>query len=459
VKKATRPPLFPRWIVALGAIGLVGLAVYALRSVLTPIAIAFFIAYLLDPLVDRFEKMKIPRALGIVIVLAGAFLVIGLFFVITIPMIVSDLGEFFAGLPEKLALLESSLRPTLESAGIQIPHSVNEAIELLRSQSGNEDVAGTAGTAMGAAKEVLGWVVGGTFSILGAVAGAVVIAVISFYLLYDFDHIVVAIRDLIPQRVRPFVVEVSSEVDQTMSRYIRGQLLVMLILGGLYGILFSIIGVKLAILIGIIAGALSFIPYVGSATALVLALLMCLLDFDGSWSKMLWVVGAYAVIQILDGFLITPKILGGRVGLAAVWVLIALMIGGALFGFLGVLLAVPAAAVAKVFIVRALAWYKGSKYYLSDEPMGPAGVAAKRIIDQVEARTAAARGTSIPPSEEKLRGLEDAIREAAEQHEESVEEGTPDAETGAEPEEGFAQRSDRESDAPAGDGTEPKGKP
>jgi predicted PurR-regulated permease PerM len=424
VKKASRP-LFPRWLVALAVIGLAGFLVYALRSVLTPIAIAFGIAYVLDPLVDKFERMKLPRALGIVIVLLGAFTIIALFFVITIPLIVSDLGDFFSGLPDKLASLEESLRPTLESAGIQIPHSVSEAIELLQAQSGEEGSGDFAKDAVGTAMGVVEWALGGTLSVIGAIFGAVVIAVISFYLLYDFDHIVAAIRDLIPQRVRPFVVEVSSEVDRTMSRYIRGQLLVMLILGTLYAVLFSIIGVKLAILIGIIAGALSFIPYVGSATALVLALLMCLLDFDGSWSKMLWVAGAYALIQILDGFLITPKILGGRVGLAAVWVLIALMIGGALFGFLGVLLAVPAAAVAKVFIVRAVAWYKKSKYYLSEEPIGPRSRATQKIIAEVEAATHGAplevdgrAPADMPAMEERaeLNKLEHAIREAAENH-------------------------------------------
>lgn len=436
MKKARRP-IFPRWLVALAILGLVGFLVFQLRSVLTPIAMAFGIAYVLDPLVDKFERMKLPRALGIVIVLLGAFVIVGLFFAITIPLIVSDLGDFFTGLPDKLAELEESLKPALESAGVQIPHSISEAIELLQQQSGQETSSDFAKGAMGTAAGVLEWALGGTMSIIGAILGAVVIAVISFYLLYDFDHIVAAIRDLIPQRIRPFVVEVSSEVDQTMSRYIRGQLLVMLILGTLYAVAFSIIGVKLAILIGIIAGALSFIPYVGSATALVLALLMCLLDFDGSWSKMLWVGGAYALIQVLDGFLVTPKILGGRVGLAAVWVLIALMIGGALFGFLGVLLAVPAAAIAKVFIVRALAWYKKSHYYLSEEPIGPRSRAALKIIDEFEAAThpssldagpSKAKSDAADPDNDKdeITKLEDAIREAAEQHTPESESKPPD---------------------------------
>jgi predicted PurR-regulated permease PerM len=183
----------------------------------------------------------------------------------------------------------------------------------------------------------------------------------------------VAVRDLVPHGVRPFVVDVAKEIDQVLGQFIRGQLTVMLILAVLYAVGYSIAGVRLAVVIGIVAGALAFIPYVGGAVAIGLALLMCLLDFQGV-DQILWVLAIYGVVQLLESFVITPKIMGETVGLSAVWVLLALMIGGELFGFSGVLLAVPAAAVAKIFVVRAVAWYRKSAVFLEGAPAAvPAG--------------------------------------------------------------------------------------
>ena len=181
----------------------------------------------------------------------------------------------------------------------------------------------------------------------------------------------------------------------------RGQLSVMVLLGILYAVGYSIAGIKLAIVIGILAGLVSFIPYVGSALALVLALLVVALDTQ-SWVQALSVVGVYAVIQILEGFVITPKIVGEKVGLAAVWVLIALMVGGELFGFFGVLIALPVAAVGKVFVVRAVAWYKKSDWYLHAGSSPGAAMAILKeegLRDSASVRDAKAAAEREEPSD------------------------------------------------------------
>jgi len=162
--------------------------------------------------------------------------------------------------------------------------------------------------------------------------------------------------------VRPMVVEIASEIDAVLGQFVRGQLLVMIAMGTLYAVAYSLAGVRLAIPIALVAGLLAFIPYVGSGSALTMALLMSVVDWTG-WTKPVLVVLAYAVCQFLEGFVVVPRIVGDKVGLPAVWVLVALMIGGEVFGFLGVLLAVPVAAVVKIFVVRGLASYRASDLY------------------------------------------------------------------------------------------------
>ncbi len=379
---------FPRWGWALAGLALAGLAVYALRETLTPILFAFGIAYLLDPLVDRFEARGIPRALGIAILLAltlGALALVGL---LVVPSVVREVVAFGQELPARVERLRGVVEPWLVAHGIPVPHSIDELRQLVQpaaGEGGNGEIASRAAGALGAIGE---WILGGTGSVVGVIGTVLVVPVFAFYLLSDFDRMTAAIRELVPWRYRALVVDVATEVDQVLGQFVRGQLLVMLILAILYSVAYSIVGIRLAIPIGIVAGLLSFIPYVGGATALILALLMCALSWQGWW-QVAGVGVAYGIIQILEGFVITPRIVGEKVGLAAVWVLVALMVGGELFGFVGVLLAVPSAAVAKIFVVRALAHYKESRLYREGGPeQAGALVAMLEREDEREAREA-----------------------------------------------------------------------
>ncbi|MBC8067369.1 MAG: AI-2E family transporter [Deltaproteobacteria bacterium] len=357
-----RTRIFPRWVIALAGIVLVGLVIWALRGVLTPVFFAFLIAYMLDPLVDRLERRRIPRSFGIVLLLTAVLGALALFMVFAIPSIARDVSRFAAELPGALRNLLARIEPTLAGIGVPVPHSFDEALAQLGMDS--SELAKNAAKPAGV---VLGFLVGGTGTVLGMVATLLIVPVFAFYLLHDFDRMTAAVRELIPPHWRPFVLDVIGEVDFMLGQFVRGQITVMVLLAILYAVAYSIIGVRLAVVIGVAAGLLSFIPYVGGATALGLALLMSLIDWHGPM-QLVWVGIAYAIIQVLEGFVITPRVLGDKVGLSPIWVLFALMVGGELFGFLGVMLALPAAAVAKIFFVRGVSWYRKSEFFRTARP-------------------------------------------------------------------------------------------
>jgi predicted PurR-regulated permease PerM len=358
-----REIVLPRAAYSVGAILLGGYAVYWLRDVLTPIFLAFSLAYLLDPLVDRLEAWKVPRPAGIAIVLIGVLGAVALFLGLVVPGIAADVAGVIRELPTQLAALWARLMPWLEQRGIEVPHSTAEWIERL-----NALASEAASTILGPAGNALGSLLGGTLSVLGSVAAALVVVVLAVYLLNDFDRITAGLKELIPLRWRGTVTHYARDIDQMLSHFLRGQLTVMAILAVLYGGAYALLGVRLAVPIGIIAGILNFIPYLGSGFALVAGLLMSLLDGWHFW-QLIGVVLAYTAVQTLEGFVITPRIVGHTVGLSEIWVLVALFVGAELFGFLGVLLAVPAAAVVKIFVAPALRYYRRTALFRDTPPV------------------------------------------------------------------------------------------
>lgn len=342
-----------------GAAILLGVVLYALRDVLTPIFLAFTIAYILDPVVDRLEAWKVPRALAVAIVLFAFTGLIALFLLLVIPEVIRDVTGMVRELPGHAKRLMEKVTPFLERQGVRVPHTADEWIAQLKSKA--DSVSASQLAPVGTA---LKGVIGGTVSALGAFFGALIVPILAVYFLFDFDHLVEGVHSLVPTRYRDTVASYAREIDQTLSHFMRGQLTVMVILAVLYGGAYALLGVRLAIPIGIAAGILNFVPYVGGAFALVAGVLMTLIG-GGGFGQLAGVVAAYAVVQTLEGFVITPRIVGESVGLKEIWVLLALFVGGEVFGFLGVLLAVPAAAVIKIFVHRALARYRLSELYLA----------------------------------------------------------------------------------------------
>lgn len=374
-RAARREVVFTRGVYVAALVLIAGWIVYQLRAVLTPLFLAFAIAYVLDPLVDLLERLKLPRAVAIVLVMVTSLALVVGSLVLVVPGLVAEVAGVVRELPKHASAALAKLEPWLLQYDIHLPHTTREWMDQLE---GKADVA--AGTVLGSIGGALGWLVGGTVSVVGAVVAALIVPVFAVYLLYDFDRLMAGTRDLIPLRHRAKVVAYAKEIDHVLGRFLRGQLIVMVILAVLYGGAYSALGVRLAIPIGIVAGMLNFIPYLGSAFALIAGLLMCAIG-GGGLGQLIGVVAAYAVVQSLEGFVITPRVVGQTVGLRDVWVLLALFVGGEIFGFLGVLLALPLAAVAKVFIVHAVAHYRTTDMFSSPAPALPENPAAPEASD------------------------------------------------------------------------------
>jgi predicted PurR-regulated permease PerM len=337
---------------------------YALRSVLTPLFLAFAIAYVLNPVVSKLQAWRIPRPAGVALILLSGLGVLVALVALVLPAVASDIASVAVELPRKLSATLASLEPWLTARGVHVPHTTTEWVQRL---GANADKL--AATMLAPAGGFLSGLLAGVFTMAGSIAAVLVVPVLSVYFLADFDRITAGIGNLAPRRYRRTVVDYAKQIDAALSPFLGGQLLVMLIMGVLYGVAYAALGVRLALPIGILAGTLSFIPYLGSATALIAGLAMSLLGGFHP-GQLLGVVIAYAIIQMLEGFVIAPRIMGKTVGLKEMWVLIAVFVCGEIFGFLGVLLAVPAAAVAKIFLSRAVDIYHESDLYLE----GPASL-------------------------------------------------------------------------------------
>jgi predicted PurR-regulated permease PerM len=264
-------------------------------------------------------------------------------------------------MPIYINYLKETTVPWLEkNLEINVPLSLGEALDQL-----GRNLSKIAPKLIGPATTILSRVFGGTFSFFSILIATFMFPLFLFFLLKDFPKIVEAVNGLIPLRNRTGLAQLGKEVDLSLSAFLHGQFTVMLVLAALYSIGYSIVGVPVAIGLGLLTGVLCFIPYVGAATGFILALLLALLDLKG-FSSVAGVVCVFAAVQLLDATIITPKILGGKLGLRPLWIIIALMAGGELFGFLGVLLAVPTTAVLKVVISHTLYRYKNSNLYLSE---------------------------------------------------------------------------------------------
>jgi predicted PurR-regulated permease PerM len=371
--------------IVLGVLG-AGYVLYWLRSVLTPLFLAFAIAYVLDPVIDRFEAWKLPRPAGIAIVLVGLLGAVSAFVALVLPVVASDIAAVARELPSKISALIASADPWLTQHGIKVPHTTTEWMEKLGANAN-----AMASSILAPAGGFLSAVLASGFSMVGSVVAALVVPVLSVYFLNDFDRITAGVRKHLPRRYRAVVTEYAREIDRALSHFVRGQLTVMAIMAVLYGTAYSILGVRLALPIGLISGTLSFIPYLGSAFALTSGLLMSLLG-GFQPGQLIGVIIAYTIVQTLEGFVIAPRVMGKTVGIPDMWILIALFVGGEIFGFLGVLLAVPTAAVIKIFLARAVDYYHESELYLD----GPASLRSIPPADPF--RTSSAPPTPPPPS-------------------------------------------------------------
>ncbi len=351
-----------RWAITFGVVATVGVAVlWLLKGALTPLAVAFVLAYLFDPIIDRFEARRVGRSVAIFLLLGAAIVLTLVFATLVVPKMQDDLVALSEALPGYVDRALGSVAPTLEKTlGIALPHSVQGALERVRD-------AGLS-IPLDTLREWLGRAVVVATGTVGSLVALLLIPVFAYYLLVDFDRVTTRLLGVVPRRHQSYVAEKARTVDRLLAGFIRGQLTVCLLLAVLYSAGFAVIGIELAIVIGLTAGALAIIPYVGNAVALTAASLMCVLEF-GFDHHLALVVAWYVLVQTLEGFVITPRIVGRKLDMHPMTVIVALLIGGDLLGFFGLLIAVPLAAVLQVFARELLEGYRRSPLYLGGDAL------------------------------------------------------------------------------------------
>jgi predicted PurR-regulated permease PerM len=340
------------------------LALQLFASILLPFVAAAGIAYVLDPATSRLTRAGVPRGLAALLMIVAVLAAALLFALLLYPVILSQLGLLIGRVPEYVMLLQGWARETLthlqERFGSQV---VDDKLRDL--------VGGQAGAMLSFLASALSRVIGGGFALFNVVSLIVVTPVVAFYLLRDWPGVVARVDSWLPRRYAEVIRAQVREVDRILSAWVRGQALCCLILALFYAAALSLVGLDLGLIVGLAAGVLSFIPYVGSITGGLASIGLALAQFPG-WHGVIMVCVVLVVGQILEGYVIYPRFLGDRVELPAVWVIFALFAGGAAFGFLGIMLAVPIAATIGVLCRFWLRRYLSSQLYL-DPPTGRPG--------------------------------------------------------------------------------------
>ena len=336
--------------------------VWLLAPILTPFVFAALLGWLGDPLVDRIEAAGRSRNTAVILVFSVMVLVLVLALLILVPLIERQILTLVASLPRYREWIFDTALPWLEQrTGLQL-RAWFDAGRILETVRAHWQEAG------GFAATLLGYLSRSGFAVLGWIANLVLLPVLTFFFLRDWDLLVARVASLVPRDHLPTVSRLARESDVVLGGFLRGQLLVMLILGVFYGVGLWLVGLDLGLLIGFIAGLLTFVPYLGPASGIVLGVIAALMEY-GDWPHVLGVLAVFGVGQVVETYLLTPKLVGDRIGLHPMAVIFAVMAGGVLFGFLGMLLALPVAAVANVMLRFAEDRYTHSRLYAGEHPV------------------------------------------------------------------------------------------
>ncbi len=346
------------WL-ALALVLLVGWLMYLLAPILTPFVIAALLAYLGDPLTDRLQALGLPRTWAVVVVFSGLLLVLAAIITVLVPVISEQIKALADAIPRYVDWANTVVIPWVaRRLAIDISQFDLDALRTTLSQNIRE--------AGGAAANILSYITRSGVLLVGWILNLLLIPVVAFYLLRDWDLLVESIRSLLPRRIEPTITDLAREANDVLSAFVRGQFLVMIALGTIYSTGLGLAGVEFALLIGLFAGLVSFVPYLGVIVGLALASVAVLFQTQDVL-QLTWVILVFGIGQLLEGFVLTPWLVGDRIGLHPVVVIFAVLAGGQLFGFFGVLLALPAAAVLAVLVRYARARYVASTLYGSDE--------------------------------------------------------------------------------------------
>ncbi len=329
-------------------------SVYALRSVLLPFVAGIIIGYLLDPWATRIEKWGINRTLASVLVMLILILILVPALIALFSVIDSQVGHFISVVPDYLSSFAKKIEPVFAN--------LQERFPALEADKIREYLRGNIANSLKLAGNLMRRLITGGFALVNILSLLLITPIVAFYMLRDWDKFIAQVDGLLPQKSKKSVEKQAREIDRILSSFIRGQLSVCVLLGTFYAVGLYVVGLDLGVLVGFLAGIISFIPYVGSITGFLLSILIAFAQFD-SLMPVVQVIGVFAVGQFIEGNFLTPNLVGDSVGLHPVWIMFALLAGGVLLGFLGLMIAVPVAAVIGVIIRHAINNYKASSLY------------------------------------------------------------------------------------------------
>lgn len=343
------------WISA----GLIGVALlYALSPILAPFLLAAILAYICNPIADRLENMGLPRSVAVVVVLVALLGLISGLILIVLPLVYEETMIIVARAPEGIRLANEKLSPWLrQHFGLRIKF---DSLSLQKLATGNWD------TVQPMLEYLYESIKHGGAALFGLVVNLMLAPVVMFYLLLDWDSVLSRMDRVVPRPWHPKVSQVAGDIHAMLSQYLRGQALVMVTLAVYYVLALWAAGIPSALPLGLLTGVLIFIPYVGFTTGFILSLLVATLQFAG-WGPILAVLVIYGIGQLLEGFVLVPYLVGDRIGLPPLAVIFALIAFGQLFGFVGVLAALPASAALVVVLREVRTLYLGSRFYLGTQ--------------------------------------------------------------------------------------------
>ena len=328
--------------------------IWLFSSILLPFVAGMAIAYFLDPLADKLEARGTSRVIATSIITVLFFLVFILVMLLVVPMIGSQLAGFLERFPGYVDTLRTNVAPYLQSVLDRVaPETLQSVSDAIKGQSAN---------ALKWVGNVLSEVLSGGLALLNFLSLLFITPVVSFYLLRDWDKIVAKVDSYLPRRSAKDIRQCVSEIDETLAGFVRGQATVCILLGLFYGLGLTLAGLEFGFVIGLMTGLVSFVPYFGMIAGFAVGMGVALAQF-GFGLDLGLVAIVFLIGQVLEGNFLTPKLVGDKVGLHAVWVMFALLAGGAVFGLLGVLLAVPVAAVIGVLVRYGLRQYLDSRLY------------------------------------------------------------------------------------------------
>lgn len=338
-------------------LGILILIFFLLKPILAPLAVAWLIAYIFDPLIDKLQKLIRSRSLCIAILLVILAILFGIFILIIVPMASEEAQKIINKLPNYQDQIKNYFEVIFSRIKAKYPESFDEiwkkALLIIQQQTPR------------LLEPLIHFLYKMFSSLVNFILGflnIIIVPIVSYYLLKDFDNINKKVIDFIPLKYQESFVQTMKDIDDVLGNFLRGQLIVAIILGSLYILGLSIIGVPMAFMIGLVGGLANLVPYLGLVVGLLPAIILSAIEHQ-SLNKIIWIIVVFAFAQTLEGLIISPKIIGEKVKLHPVIVILGIMVGGSLFGFVGLIIAIPLCAILMVILRRIMVKYKSSSYY------------------------------------------------------------------------------------------------